>query len=65
MNEVEAHVKYKHWELVRRDQVLPDTNILLAIWAMRCKQNIMTNEIKSHKARLNIHGGKQVYGANY
>ena len=39
--------------------------ILPAIWAMRRKRNLTTNEIKSHKARLNIHGGKQVYGANY
>jgi hypothetical protein len=25
----------------------------------------MTNEIKSHKAHLNLHGRKQVYGMNY
>ncbi len=24
-----------------------------------------TNEVKSHKAKLNLHGGKQVYGMNY
>jgi hypothetical protein len=24
-----------------------------------------TNEIKSHKARLNLHGGKPIYGMNY
>jgi hypothetical protein len=29
------------------------------------KQNLTTNEIKIHKARLNIHGGKQVYDVNY
>jgi hypothetical protein len=23
------------------------------------------NKVKSHKARLNLHGGKQVYGMNY
>ena len=32
---------------------------------MHCKQNLTTNEIKGHKARLNIHGGKQVHGINY
>jgi hypothetical protein len=32
---------------------------------MRRKRNLITNEIKSHKARLNLHGGKQVYGVNY
>ena len=65
MNGVEAHVKNKHWELVHRDQVPPDTDILLEIWAMRQKRNLMTNKVKRQKARLNIHGGKQVYGANY
>jgi len=32
---------------------------------MRRTRNLVTNEIKSHKARLNLHGGKQVYGVNY
>ena len=32
---------------------------------MRRKWNLITNEIKSHKARQNLHGGKQVYGVNY
>jgi hypothetical protein len=54
--EVEAHVKENHRELVKRIDVPPDTDVLQAIWSMRHKQN---------KARLNIHGGKQVYGMNY
>jgi hypothetical protein len=32
---------------------------------MRCKRNLTTNDVKGHKARLNIHGGKQEYGVNY
>ena len=32
---------------------------------MRRKRNLVTNKIKSHKARLNLHGGKQVSGVNY
>ncbi len=32
---------------------------------MRRKRDLTTNEVKSHKARLNLHGGKQVYGMNY
>jgi len=32
---------------------------------MRRKRDLTTNEIKSHKARLNLHGGKQIYGMNY
>jgi len=32
---------------------------------MQCKRNLTTNQVKSHKARLNLHGGKQIYGMNY
>jgi hypothetical protein len=32
---------------------------------MPCKRNLTTNEIIKHKAGLNLHGGKQVYGMNY
>lgn len=32
---------------------------------MRRKRDLTTNDVKSHKARLNLHGGKQIYGMNY
>ncbi len=32
---------------------------------MRRKRDLTTNVITKYKARLNIHGGKQVYGMNY
>jgi hypothetical protein len=32
---------------------------------MQRKQNLTTNEIIKHKARLNLHGSKQVFGMNY
>jgi hypothetical protein len=32
---------------------------------MRRKRNLTTNKITKHKARLNLHGGKQVFGMNY
>jgi hypothetical protein len=32
---------------------------------MQCKCDLTTNEIKSHKAQLNLHGRKQIYGMNY
>ena len=65
VKEVKAHIKNEHWKLVRRSEVPPDMDILPSIWAMHCKQYLMTNKIKGHKARLNIHGRKQVYGMNY
>ena len=65
VKEVEGHVRDKHWVLVKREEVPPDTDVLPATWAMRRKRNLMTNKIKGHKARLNIHCGNQVYGMNY
>jgi hypothetical protein len=32
---------------------------------MRCKRNLTMNKVVKHKTRLNLHGGKQVYGMNY
>ena len=32
---------------------------------MRRKRNLVTNEITKYKARLNVHGGNQTFGANY
>jgi hypothetical protein len=32
---------------------------------MQCKRDLATNEVKSHKAWLNLHEGKQIYGMNY
>ncbi len=32
---------------------------------MQRERDLTTNEIKSHKAQLNLHGGKQIYGMNY
>jgi hypothetical protein len=32
---------------------------------MQRKRDLTTNQIKSHKARLNLHGRKQIYGMNY
>ena len=65
MKEVEAHIKDNHWELVKWSEVPPGMDVLPSIWAVHRKWNLMTNKIKGTKARLNIHGGKQVYGRNY
>jgi hypothetical protein len=32
---------------------------------MKRKRDIKTQQVYKHKARLNVHGGKQVYGKNY
>jgi hypothetical protein len=65
VSEVNGHIKSKHWRLVKRSEVPKDVVVIPSVWAMRRKRNLTTNEITKHKARLNIHGGKQVYGINY
>lgn len=42
-----------------------DKKSLHQFGAMILKHYVVTNEIKSHEAQLNLHGGKQVYGVNY
>jgi len=39
--------------------------ILDSVWAMRRKRCIGMGEVRKYKARLNAHGGQQVYGVNY
>ena len=36
-----------------------------SVWSLRRKRDLTTNKVESHKARLNLHGRKQVYGMNY
>ena len=45
--------------------VLEDATILQAVWAMKCKRRITTQEVYHWKACLNIDGSKQEKGVNY
>ncbi len=55
----------KNWSLKKRSKVPEDVQSLPSVWSMQHKHNLTTNEIKSHKARLNLNGGKQIYGMPY
>jgi len=65
VKEINSHVENKNLELVPQDTVPEDAQIVPSLWSMRRKQDLTTNDVKSHKARLNLHGGKQIYGMNY
>ena len=65
IKEVEAHIRDEHWKLVKQSKELPGTYLQPSMRAMYCKWNLMTNKIRGHKARLNIHGSKQMYGMKY
>ena len=65
IDEVNAHIEGKHWELVKIEDVPKGAKVIDLVWAMRRKQYIKTREVYKHKARLNLHGGQQIQGIQY
>ena len=65
IKEVNGHVDSNNWMLRKQSKVPEDILMVPSVWSLQCKYNLTTNKIKSHNARLNLHGGKQVYGMNY
>jgi Reverse transcriptase (RNA-dependent DNA polymerase) len=63
--EIKSHTDNKNWIIIKRSQVPIGHDVLPAIWAMRRKRRIDTQEVYKWKARINIHGGKQTKGVNY
>ena len=65
IKEVSRHLDSNNWTLQKRSKVPEDFQIVSSIWSLQRKCDLTTNEVKSHKARLKLHFGKQVYGMNY
>jgi hypothetical protein len=65
VKEVNGHIENNRWQLISRDEVPEGIDVIPSVWSMRRKRNLTTNAITKYKSRLNIHGGKQVYGMNY
>jgi hypothetical protein len=65
VKEINGHVNNKHWTLVKQKDVPKEAQVAPSVWTMRRKHDLTTNKVIKHKARLNLHGGKQVYGMNY
>ncbi len=65
IKEVNGHVDSNNWTLWKQREVPDDTQKVPSVWTLWRKCNITTNKVKSHKAKLNLHGGKQVYRMNY
>ncbi len=63
--EVKDQEARNNWEVVRREHVPTTATILPAVWAMRRKRRINTQEVYKWKARLNIDGSKQTKGVNF
>ena len=52
--EIKGHVEGKHWVLFLKHQVPKGTKWLDAVWSMRRKHQIESQEIYKWKARLNV-----------
>ncbi len=65
IKEVNGHVDSNNCMLQKQSNVPEDIQIVPSLWSLQCKRDLTTNKVKSHMARLNLHGGKQVYGMNY
>ena len=65
IKEFNDHYERKHWVLIERSQVPKGKNVLPAVWSMKRKRDILTGKIIKYKARLNVHGGKQIQGQDY
>jgi hypothetical protein len=65
IKEVNGHIDNDHWKLIPRTKVPEGTEVIPTVWAMQRKQDLMTGRVTKHKARLNLHGGKQEFGMSY
>ncbi len=65
IKEVNRHVDSNNWTLQKQSNFPEDVQLDPSVWSLGRKRNLTTNKVKSHKARLNLHDGKQVYGMNY
>ena len=49
-DEINAHTKNRHWEVIEHLQVLEGAKILPSVWAMKRKRRISTGEVYKWKA---------------
>ena len=65
VKKVNDHIERKNCRLVPREDVSEDTKVLPSLWEMRQNRHVKTGKLYKHKARLNVHRGKQEYDVNY
>jgi hypothetical protein len=62
IKEVEDQVDNKNFTVVRQDSVVVDEPVMPTVWQMKRKREIITQQVKKWKARLNIDGLKMIKG---
>lgn len=63
--EVNDHEERGHWKMIPMSEVPEGEKVLPSVWSMKRKRRVLTGEVYKHKARLNLHGGKQEHGVNF
>ena len=63
--EVLDQMNNNNFTIVHKNSVPKDKVILPAVWQMKRKRDIRTQEVKKYKARLNIDGSRMIKGIHY
>jgi hypothetical protein len=63
--EIDDHTSRGHWEIMSRENLRANARVLPAVWSMKRKRRIATQEVYRWKARLTIDGSKQRHGIDY
>jgi len=59
------HTKQKHWKVVNKRDLPKGTIILPAVWSMKCKRHVATQQVYCWKRRLPLGGHKEIKGIHY
>lgn len=63
--EIDAQLDKGVLELIHRSDKPDEKPVLPSVWQMKRKRDIVTREVKKHKARLNLDGSKMVKKRDY
>ena len=65
LKEVRHHEARKYWAIIPLSSVIEGSRVMPAVWSMRRKREIQTQQVYKWKIRLNVGGHHQQPGINY
>lgn len=63
--EIRDNFKHNNFSVVHKSKVPQGTTVLPSVWQLRRKRQIKTDEIKRHKARINVDGSRMIHNVHY
>jgi hypothetical protein len=63
--EVGDQMNNGNYLIIHKNKVPEGSTILPAVWQMKRKRDIHTQEVKKYKARLNVDGSRMISGVHY